>query len=461
MADVRPLPGIRYAPERDLAAVVTPPYDVISPEAQARYYERDPQNIIRLELGREERGDDELDNRYTRAALTFAEWRLAGALRQDAPALYLYEQRFSAPGASGATGSNGAGGERVRRGLFARVRIEPWEAGVVLPHERTLSKPKDDRLKLTRATAATLSPIMALYDDPKGELAAPLTKAARRKPEIAFVDEAGEGHRLWPLRDPVLVASVADFFRDRQLYIADGHHRYETALAYREELRETRRTLHPDDPANFTLMALSALEDPGLVVLPTHRIVRGVAPERLALLPGELAGYFEMTPLGDPGGLATLDPAAALAALERAGEGGQRVAFVLLTPDGAYLLSQTAGGVAAMDGLDLARAGDSAGQSAAWRRLDVAALHELALARGLGVNEEAVRVGDQVTYTRDAWAVIEAVRSGENGAQLAFLLNPTPPAAIRDVARAGDRMPQKSTYFYPKLITGLLINPIW
>jgi uncharacterized protein (DUF1015 family) len=450
MADVRPLPGIRYARETDLAAVVTPPYDVISSEAQERYYARDPRNIIRLELGRVERGDDELNSRYTRAALTFAEWRLSGVLRQDAPALYLYEQRFSVPG---------SGGERRRHGLFARVRVEPWEAGVVLPHERTLPKPKSDRLSLTRATAATLSPIMALYDDPNGELAAALTKAARRKPEVAFTDEAGEEHRLWPLRDHAFTARVADFFRDRQLYIADGHHRYETALAYREELRETRRELAPGDAANFTLMSLSALEDPGLVVLPTHRIVRDVALERLTLLPGELAGYFEMTPLGGPGGLAALDVTEALAALTAAGEGDRRVAFVMLTPGGATLLRQTAGGVAAMGSLDAAR-GEHIGVSASWRGLDVATLHELVLARGLGVSEEAVRAGESVSYTRDASAAIEAVRSGANG-QIAFLLNPTPPSAIRDVARAGDRMPQKSTYFYPKLITGLLINPIW
>ncbi len=452
MADVRPLPGIRYALESDLAAVVTPPYDVISPEAQARYYARDPHNIIRLELGRDERGDDELGNRYTRAALTFAEWRVSGVLRQDAPALYLYEQRFSIPG---------AGGARKRRGLFARVRIEPWEEGVVLPHERTLSKPKDDRLKLTRATAATLSPIMALYDDADGELAALFGKTARRKPEVAFTDEAGEEHRLWPLRDAPLIARVADFFRDRQLYIADGHHRYETALAYREELRETRRELPPDDAANFTLMALSAIEDPGLVVLPTHRIVRGVAPERLTVFRDELRAYFEVTPLGELGGLATLNVAETLAALTAAGEGGRRVAFVMVTPDGAFLLRQTAGGEAAMDALDPTRAGDHAGVSEAWRRLDVAGLHELVLTRGLGINEQMVRVGEGVTYTRDASAAVEAVHGGADGAQLAFLLNPTPPTAIRDVARAGDRMPQKSTYFYPKLITGLVINPLW
>ncbi|HEX8994775.1 MAG TPA: DUF1015 domain-containing protein [Ktedonobacterales bacterium] len=444
MADVRPLPGIRYAPEIDLAAVVTPPYDVISPEAQARYYERSPENIIRLELGRDEPGDDELANRYTRAAATFAAWRLQGVLRQDAPALYLYEQRF-----------RGLGGERRRLSILGRVRVEPWEAGVILPHERTLSKPKSDRLKLARATAATLSPIMSLYDDPGGTLAKALAKPLKRQPDVSFSDEMGEEHRLWVVRDAALIERVANFFRDRQLYIADGHHRYETALAYREELREARRELPPEDAANFTLMALSAIEDPGLVVLPTHRVVRGVPQERLAEFRNDLADLFEIEPL--PGALGALDANAVAHTLAEAGEGGARTAFAMITPDGGYILRQTDAGRAAMD----ERVGEHVGASEAWRELDVAVLHELVLARGLSVSEQAIRAGEHVTYTRDPQAAIDAVRAGTDGAQLAFLMNPTPPAAIRDVARAGDRMPQKSTYFYPKLITGMLINPLW
>ena len=448
MADIRPLPGIRYAPGSDLAAVVTPPYDVISPEAQARYYERSPENIIRLELGRDEPDDDELDNRYTRAATTFADWRLRGVLQQDTPALYLYEQQFTA-----------LGGERRRMSLLARVRVEPWEAGVVLPHERTLSKPKSDRLKLTRATAATLSPIMALYDDPQGALAQALAATSAREPDLAFRDESDEAHRLWIIRDAELIERVAAFFRDRQLYIADGHHRYETALAYREELREARHELPLEDAVNFTLMALSAIEDPGLVVLPTHRIVRGVPEERLAEFTRDLAGLFESEPLiaGALNDLEEVDAGAVTRALADASDGGARTAFALIAPDGVRLLRQTDAGRAAMD----ERTGEAAHASEAWRALDVAVLHELVLARGLSVSEQAIRAGEHVTYTRDAQAALDAVRSGADGAQLAFLLNPTPPAAIRDVARAGDRMPQKSTYFYPKLITGLLINPLW
>ena len=437
MADVRPLPGIRYADEAHLATLVTPPYDVISPEAQARFYDRDPHNIIRLELGRDEPSDDDLDNRYTRAAAAFAEWRRAGVMKQDEPpSFYLYEQRFTSGGQSYA-----------RTSLLARVRLEPWDAGVILPHERTLSKPKDDRLKLTRACAATLSPIMSLYDDPAGELASLLGIVRTRAPLAAFSDDAGEEHRLWIAQDDALSAQVAAFFADRQLYIADGHHRYETALTYRDEVRALRHDLEEDDAVNFTLMGLSALNDPGLVVLPTHRILRDLDAARLAALNETLAAHFASEPLEGE----SADWVRALAA----GDAG--TAFVLVRPDGARLIQLNDTGARAM--LDVR--GEDVGASDAWRTLDVAVLHALVLDAALGVTPAAVRAGEHISYTRDAEAATTAVRAGSDGAQLAALLNATPPAAIRDVARAGDRMPQKSTYFYPKLITGLVINPLW
>jgi uncharacterized protein (DUF1015 family) len=440
MADVRPLPGLRYAAAADLAALVTPPYDIISPAAQASYYERHPENIIRLELGRDEPDDDSLNNRYTRAAMTFAEWRLRGVLRQDAPTLYLYEQRFKVGVA-----------DHTRLSLLARVRLEPWEADVVLPHERTLSKPKDDRLRLLRACAANLSPIMALYDDPQGELTKRLARARRGKPAVAFTDENGEEHRLWPAADAVLAAHVASYFNGRQLYIADGHHRYETALAYRDEVSELRRELLADDAANFVLMALVALTDPGLVVLPTHRVVRDVAPERLAHLDTALAAWFAREPLDPAAG-----PGGWLQRLAAAGHDDSGGAFVLVRPDGAALLRLQPAGRTAMRA---AGANDEDPRSDAWRALDVAILHELVLERALGVGAAAVQAGEHITYTRDAVAAATAVR--EEPGTLAVLLNPTPPTAVRDVALAGDRMPQKSTYFYPKLITGLVINPLW
>ncbi len=438
MADVRPFPAIRYPPGEDLAAVVTPPYDVISPAAQARYYERSPHNIIRLELGRVEPDDDELNNVYTRAAATFAEWRLHGVLRQDAPALYVYEQRFAVEGK-----------DYQRTSLLARVRLEPWEAGVILPHERTMSKPKEDRLRLMRATAANLSPLMALYDDPRGALAALLAPVRAAPPEVDFVDEAGEGHRLWALRDAALAEQVTTFFRERQLYIADGHHRYETCLAYRDEQTVLRKEpLAPDDALNFTLMALCAVEDPGLVVLPTHRVLSDLDAMHLSTLHERLPRSFDLRDLG------TGESEAALAALAPETAAG-RTAFALVEPEEVRLLVLNAAGREAMERLG----GEYASTSPAWRALDLAALHALVLDGALCITPEMVRAGEHVSYTRDAAEAMAAVREGR--ADVALLVAPSPPAAIRDVARAGDRMPQKSTYFYPKLITGLTINPLW
>jgi uncharacterized protein (DUF1015 family) len=447
MADVQPFPGIRYQRGAPLADLVTPPYDVVSPEAQARYYERHTENIIRLELGRDTPHDTALDDRYTRAAVTFAEWRLHGVLRQDPAALYIYEQRFAALGAA-----------HARVSLVARVRLQPWEAGVVLPHERTLSKPKDDRLKLLRACAANLSPILALYDDPKQRLTQRLEKARRREPDAQFRDESGEEHRLWVVTDARFAAQVAAFFAPARLFIADGHHRYETALAYREELSATRRGLAAEDGANFVMMALSAVEDPGLVVLPTHRLLHHVPAERLEALDETLARWFEREALD--GG----DPAAWVAQLDEAGRSGAGTALVVVRPDGATLWRLSAAGQQAMRGpavepLAAANSDAASGPSDAWRALDVVVAHALVVGEALGIDVAAVAGGERVTYMRDAAAAAAAVRAGD--ASLALLLNPTPPAAVRDVALAGDRMPQKSTYFYPKLITGLTINPLW
>lgn len=439
MVDVRPLPGIRYAPDADLAALVTPPFDVITAEEQARFYARHPENVIRLELGRDEPADDELDNRYTRAAALFAEWRLRGVLRQDAPALYLYEQSFM-------VGST----KHHRLSVLARVRLEPWDARVILPHERTLSQPKDDRLRLIRACAANLSPILALYDDPQHELAALLAPLRATPPTVSFHDEAGDGHRLWLIASSATTRAAA-FFRPRQLYIADGHHRYETALAYREEVHTLRKDALPDDATNYVLMALTAIEDDGLVIQPTHRIIFGLAQAQLAGLPARLEAHFSSAPLGEG------DVAAWVQALAEAGADGEHVALVLVRPEGATLLRLRPEGAAALRAVD----SPAAEQSEAWRRLDVTVLHELLLRETLGVSDDAVRAGEQVRYTRDAAAAIAAVRAARAGAQLAVLLNATPAAAVRDIARAGERMPQKSTYIYPKLLTGLVFNPLW
>jgi uncharacterized protein (DUF1015 family) len=451
MADVRPLRGFRYnagiaaedtgasgsapaLPASGLAAVVTPPYDVISPDAQARYYDRHQYNIIRLELGLEQPDDDALNNRYTRAAEIFARWRLEGVLQQDAaPGMYVYQQRFGA-----------AGKEYTRTSLLARVRLEPWDAGVVLRHEHTLAKPRNDRLRLLRACAANLSPIMSLYDDPEHVIVDLVQQATQAAPLAEFADEAGETHRLWHLADETVVAQLHDTFAAKQLFIADGHHRYETALAYRDEVRELHRGLTPDEAANFVLMALVALDDPGLVVLPTHRLVRGLDAKRVSGIPTALKRYWELTQLDNAD-----DAEALVAGLAEAGNDGA-VAAVVATNKHRWLARLNDEGRTRMRQI---------GEPAAWQQLDVAVAHELIVDAALGIPRDAIATGDQITYTHAAADALSAVQSG--AAQVTILLNPTRPEQVRDVAQTGAVMPQKSTYFYPKLITGVVINPVW
>jgi len=435
MADVRPLRGIRYNDEvvGDLAQVVTPPYDVISKEAQAKYYARNPYNVIRLEFGAEQVGDNTLNNRYTRAATALAEWRLQDVLRQDAlPGYYLYQQVFS---------QNGQ--QYTRTSLLARVRLEPWSSKVVLPHEHTMSKPKDDRLKLLRACATNLSPIMSLYDDPQGRIRRLLAGYAD-KAEVRITDEVGEGHRLQHIADPAQIDLIQNFFAGRQLYIADGHHRYETALNYREEMREQRRQLHVDDAVQFVLMALVDVDDPGLLVLPTHRLLSGLPTTALrALSTEQLARYFTVSESGTG---ATSD----MLLVQLAQAGTTEPALVLSTAEQNWLLRLNEQGKRRMA---------ESGHSAAWNDLDVAVAHTLILETLLGIQTEDVTAGTYLRYTRDAQQAVQAVQTGE--AQAALLLNATRVRQIRDVSQADDRMPQKSTYFYPKLITGLVMNPLW
>lgn len=435
MADVRPFQGILYNPERapDLAAVTTPPYDVISPAAQVGYYERHPLNIIRLELGQEHPKDDHLDNRYTRAATTFARWRLEGVLQQDvAPGMYIYQQHFSAQGQA-----------FTRTSLLARVRLEPWEAGVILPHERTLTKAKDDRLHLLRACTANLSPIMAVFDDDESAVSEVLATATKAQPLAHFTDDAGEAHRLWHISDAVVVAQLHAVFTAKQLYIADGHHRYETALTYRDEVSELHRGLTPDEAANFVLMALVALDDPGLVVLPTHRLLRGLDSQRIAEIPTALQPFWELEQLSH-----TLPAEALTTRLAAAGTDAH--AIIVATHKHRWLARLNDTGRARMQTTD---------EPAAWQALDVAVAHELIIDTAFGIPRSDVATSEQISYTHDITEALAAVET--DAAQVAVLLNATPAQQMRDVAKVGGRMPQKSTYFYPKLITGAIINPVW
>lgn len=435
MADVQPLRGIRYFREivDDLSQIITPPFDVISAEAQERYYQRNPYNVIRLELGKQYPEDDSLDNRYTRSASTYAEWRLHGILRQEsAPCYYLYQQEFTYSGKS-----------YTRTSLLARVRLEPWSERIVLPHEHTLAKLKDDRLHLLRACATNFSPLMCMYDDPQSRIRRLLASYAEH-PAIQIRDEVGEMHRLQPITDAAQIALIRDFFAERQLYIADGHHRYETALNYRNEVRAKRKELYRDDAVNFVMMALIDVDDPGFLVLPTLRMLFNLSSAMLSKLsPQPLGRYFTVREL-DKG---TADE---WLVEQLAQAGAEQPSFVMSTADQNLLLTINEQGRQRMA---------ESGHSEAWNDLDVAVAHMLVLEDLLGISAEDMTKGSYIRFTSEARDALQAVATGT--AQAALLLNPTKVRQVVDVAQADDRMPQKSTYYYPKLITGLVLNPLW
>jgi len=436
LADVRPFRGLRYRPgvAANLADLLAPPFDVISPESQRFLLRRHPANVVRLELGEERPDDTPQDNRYMRAAATLGRWLAEGILAIDPkPAFYVYDQEFF------------RGGRLLRRrSLLARVRVEPWEKGVVRPHEHTLITPKEDRLQLLRHCRTSFSPVFALYRDPDGRLRAAASQAARAAPLAQAREPGGETHTLYSLADEASIGAIHDLFRDRTLYVADGHHRYETALAYREE----RRTPHwsGEEPENFAFMALTAAEDAGLVVLPIHRVVR------LTAIPDDLPARFEgLFLVEDLGPVRTGGPLRdALARLSEASSRGPAYVAVGPGPSRLRLLRPR--------NLEALRASLPPDTPLAWGTLDVALLQYAVLEGLLGIDAAHLARGGALEYTEDAVEALEAVASGR--APLAFLLNATPVEQILAVADASERMPQKSTFFYPKLATGLVMYPL-
>ncbi|MBI1885619.1 MAG: DUF1015 domain-containing protein [Chloroflexi bacterium] len=422
MADVRPLAALRFAPSIDPAQAICPPYDVISPDQQHGLHERSPYNAVHLELPPD--GDD----RYEGAASTLRRWIEEGVLRREEPAFYLYEQQFRH-------------GEQLyrRRSLFARMRLEPWESGSVRPHERTMAPPKEGRLRLLRAVRASTSPVFALYRDEAGAIASLLGKAALPSP-IRFEDREGQAHALSRLDDAAALNALAEAFAGETLYVADGHHRYETALAYRDERRACTEGWTREEGENFVLVALTTASDPGLLVLPIHRLVRSDAPLEEALR--RLMPPFDLD-------VAPSLPAL-LATMERRGKVYTAIGMAAAESPDLYLLSL-------IDPNDIVERLPSEA-TREWRTIDTAVLQYAVLTHALGIDEAAIAGGEAVQYTEDAAEALAAVREGRF--QYAFFLNPVAPHQIIHLADAGHRLPHKSTFFYPKVPTGLLFNPL-
>lgn len=443
MAHVRPFRGIRYdAARHALPAVIAPPYDVISTEQQAIYHRRDQHNVLHLELGLPEGPDGHGQDRYQRAARLLEAWLSDGVLRQDRSlAVYVYEEHFDL-----------ASSHLQRRGVFTAVRLEPWSRGVILPHERTLPKPKADRLNLLRATHTQISPIYAFVDDPDHTLESWLSGIASKAPDTSFdlrsehLDVIAHTHRLWVIPDPKKQVELSELLLPRQIFIADGHHRYETALTYQDE----RRTSSPSTDGQAwddMLMLLVPSGDPGLKILPIHRVVRLVDPLARAAFVVALERRFDVQWIPIPQAIAMIaeTPARVNEVVAK-----HRPTFGVLgiRPSSAAILTLR-------EGADLT-AQEVPNSSPAGRTLDVTVLHSIVFQSLLNLGPEQIASERYVTYVHDAEA---AAGSLQQGADLVFLMRPTRVEQVRDVALAGDRMPQKSTYFYPKVPTGMVLYP--
>ena len=438
MAEIFPFNGIHYDSLRaQIDAVIAPPYDVLSPEQQNALYERNPHNIVRIMLNKQTHSDDANNNQYTRAAGFLEAWLASGILvRDSAPAYYEYIQRFAHPLDATVTVE--------RKTLFVALKLEPYENGVVLPHEETHPKAKADRLELMRATHANPEPIYGLYEDPEQSVARLLERSRAGTAPLLSATVPVEGgnsdeHALYRHTDPKLARALGAFMQSRRVWIADGHHRYETALNYQRERRAEAGNQAGIQGYDTLLVGLSAFEDPGLVVLPTHRLVRNVAADRMETLLPQLQRYFQTR---------SLSPEAALQWIRVEHAGEKR--FALVHPGGAYGLS--------LRDLSQAEAGAAEGHCDAWKRLDVTILQTLVLDRTLGISWRALAHTPDVAYTRDAAEAVGKVASGEF--QLACLLQNPTVTEVRDVALAGDKMPQKSTFFYPKLWSGLILRKL-
>jgi uncharacterized protein (DUF1015 family) len=432
MADIHSFRALRYDLQRVTAAqVITQPYDKITPAMQERYYAASPYNLVRIILGRHETGDNTVHNVYTRAAAYGREWRAEGVLRQDsAPSIYVCSQSFTAP----------SGSRFERRGFIALGRVEDYSAKVVFRHEQTLAKPKADRLDLLRATRAHYEQLFFLYED-AGEIDRLLTSATGVAPELDMTDEYGVVNRLWQICDPGVIAQVQEKMRDRKLVIADGHHRYETALAFRDECRAAADgASNPNAPYEFVMMTFVNMNDPGLLVLPTHRVVHSLGSFSVEDFQAASREFFEVEEI-EP----ALDGARATAILRGRADGRRErsTALLAVAANRAFVLhSPKPAGAKFLGGL-----------SPRQKALDVVQLHKCLLEGVLKLSEESIRNQQNLSYLRDADEALTQVRKG--AANVTFLMNPCPVHQVRDVAFAGEVMPQKSTDFYPKLLSGL------
>jgi uncharacterized protein (DUF1015 family) len=440
MATVKPFRGILYNPEivDDNAEVTTPPYDVISPEEQTAFHDRHPNNVIRLILGQPKATDNALDNPHTRSAQYYQEWIKDGILRQEErPALYLKSITY------------GHAGQTITRyGLIALVGLEPFDKRIVLPHEKTFSKVRSERLELMKATHCNYCPIFSLYPDDGGILQTLEQAVDKERPDIDFSDDQGHRHQLWRIVDPAVHQRIHADMQDKRLFIADGHHRYETALNFRKHLQETDSSFDGQHPANFVLMYLCSMSDPGLIILPAHRLIKALGQRELNQAIEEARNYFEVVAFPFTSTNRPAVEAEFVGTLKR-NEAQPCIGIYGRNSSVFYALTLNAGVMDQLfkDELDVSL-----------RLLDVTVLTRLVFMKILGFDQQRLDDATLIGYASRSDKALAAIDSGHYDA--AFILNPTRIEQVQEVARKGLIMPRKSTYFYPKVKSGLVMNTL-
>jgi uncharacterized protein (DUF1015 family) len=442
VADVQPFCGLRYNVEliKDVTAVISPPYDIISAEEQKAYHQQSPHNVIRLEFGEEFPTDSFGDNKYTRATETLQIWLKEGILvKEPVPAFYIFQHRFARES-----------GIKERWGLTAKVRLGRQGSTGARPHESVMEERIVDRLKLLRTSRASFSPIMAIIDHSRDNFAKLLMETAKAGPDVTAMDHEGVTHNMWVIRDERSIAKITAWCEKKTIYIADGHHRYETAAAYERECKALDPYWSGTEPFNFVMMNLIGGNDPGLIALPTHRLVKLPDSSLLVGLKEKLGRLFHVEEIAPVGATRPETLKAWGATLAKHGKRHAAIGVYGLIQDRLCLLHPRK--ESTLQNL-MPRE-----RSREWKSLDVTILHWLVIRQMLGIDTPK-KESACLEYTRESAEALERVDSGT--CQLAFLMNPIPVSRVLAVADAGERMPPKSTYFYPKLPTGLVMYPLW
>ncbi|MBI5418430.1 DUF1015 domain-containing protein [Candidatus Poribacteria bacterium] len=440
MAQIFPFNGIRYNTNliKDLNLVTTPPYDVISPEAQKSYYKKHGNNIIRLILGQESKGDTEAYNKYTRASYYLNNWLNNKILiPDDKPSIYFYSQEFKIKKDEPA---------KIRHGFIAKVRLEDFSDKIICPHEQTLSGPKRDRFELMRTCEANLCQIFGLYTDKNFKIEKNLAHVYKNKPIIDITDDLGIKNSLWQVSNKKIIDQIVDMMKDKTIVIADGHHRYETALNYRNERIKNNPYHTGDESYNFTIFMLVNIEDTGLVILPTHRLLHNIENLDFDKLLTQIVEYFDITKISSN------EKKSLEILLDKMEETGKdKHAFGLYTKNKDYYLLVLKDEKAAERYTDHTK-------SKVWQHLDVAILHNFIIEQLLDIGHHHLQDGKHIIYSHSAEECVQKVDSGDF--QLALLLNPTKNEEVMQISGFDELMPQKSTYYYPKLLSGLVINKL-